>query len=358
MRVNGDMPINMLMDDEAYEESEELTHWGIKGMRWGIRRYQNKDGSLTPAGKKKLKAEGEKLKEQERVLKNRKSTKAKFDRLDAKRKALEDEKRELDGAEQKPQKGKLFGKNKTEKPAKKTVKDMSDAELVDAINRKRLEDTYAQLHPKVEKHPMMNKLKDEVLVPAAVNSGKKFLESALTKAGEKLLKDKVKVDPNSIEALTKVRDELKLKNEIENFKKGYGGKAVDDVKWANLKQKLDYEKTVADLKKSADEAARAAYEPRSRAEYERTGGTYSKTFSTSGSKKSGGVSVGEIIDGSPRSTKTSAAGKKKVDVIIDVYDYEDVTPSSIKSSPTTETGRSYIAGLLPAPGLPSPRDDD
>lgn len=30
-----------------------LTHWGIKGMKWGVRRYQNKDGSLTPAGKKR-----------------------------------------------------------------------------------------------------------------------------------------------------------------------------------------------------------------------------------------------------------------------------------------------------------------
>ena len=32
---------------------QELYHSGIKGMRWGVRRYQNKDGSLTPAGKKR-----------------------------------------------------------------------------------------------------------------------------------------------------------------------------------------------------------------------------------------------------------------------------------------------------------------
>lgn len=32
----------------------ELYHWGIKGMKWGIRRYQNKDGSLTLAGKKRI----------------------------------------------------------------------------------------------------------------------------------------------------------------------------------------------------------------------------------------------------------------------------------------------------------------
>jgi hypothetical protein len=31
----------------------ELYHAGVKGMKWGVRRYQNKDGSLTPAGKKR-----------------------------------------------------------------------------------------------------------------------------------------------------------------------------------------------------------------------------------------------------------------------------------------------------------------
>lgn len=31
-------------------ESNELIHHGIRGMRWGVRRYQNKDGSLTEEG--------------------------------------------------------------------------------------------------------------------------------------------------------------------------------------------------------------------------------------------------------------------------------------------------------------------
>lgn len=33
--------------------NNELYHHGILGQKWGVRRYQNEDGSLTPAGKKR-----------------------------------------------------------------------------------------------------------------------------------------------------------------------------------------------------------------------------------------------------------------------------------------------------------------
>ena len=37
-----------------YNYANELAHFGIKGMKWGVRRYQNKDGTLTSEGKKRV----------------------------------------------------------------------------------------------------------------------------------------------------------------------------------------------------------------------------------------------------------------------------------------------------------------
>lgn len=39
--------IDMLVSED------ELCHYGIKGQKWGIRRFQKKDGSLTPSGKER-----------------------------------------------------------------------------------------------------------------------------------------------------------------------------------------------------------------------------------------------------------------------------------------------------------------
>ena len=33
--------------------NSQIWHWGVRGMKWGVRRYQNADGSLTDAGRKR-----------------------------------------------------------------------------------------------------------------------------------------------------------------------------------------------------------------------------------------------------------------------------------------------------------------
>lgn len=45
----NDWTWNLDVDEEEY-----LAHHGVLGMKWGIRRYQNYDGSLTAAGRKRL----------------------------------------------------------------------------------------------------------------------------------------------------------------------------------------------------------------------------------------------------------------------------------------------------------------
>lgn len=43
-------------------ETNYLIHHGIKGQKWGVRRYQNADGTLTNAGKKRYDSEMKDLK--------------------------------------------------------------------------------------------------------------------------------------------------------------------------------------------------------------------------------------------------------------------------------------------------------
>lgn len=169
--------------------TDELYHWGIKGMRWGVRRYQNKDGSLTAAGKKR-------------------------------RAKLEGELKELNGVAKKGS-GDSDG---VVAPRKKSISEMSVSELKEATARMTAEKEYynarkalAEANPKQvsKRQEFTEKFIKEAIVPNAIEAGKKLASNAMDGLVKKITGDKV--DPNSLEALKKTYDKLEYKQKIDKM---------------------------------------------------------------------------------------------------------------------------------------------
>lgn len=165
----------------------ELYHWGIKGMKWGVRRYENKDGTLTDAGKKRYardarEKEYNKFDESTGTYYKQSKKKGRSDlKADANRYVTEDmerTKRLVDSGADVSRKSKQVMDNHTRRQEKSRLdlSGMSDQELRNQINRELLERQY-----------------NDVFNPPRVSKGKEYASKffdistdALTIAGSAL----------------------------------------------------------------------------------------------------------------------------------------------------------------------------
>ena len=176
--------------------SNELTHHGIKGMRWGVRRYQNEDGSLTYSGKKRAL----RMRDQYTKFSKDKKYRDKDGNLtySGRKKDLRMKERysELTG---KQLRGYAVVKNNQSKNVKKTnqkkISEMSDNELRDRINRINLEKQYTDLiknadsiNKQSEGKSFIKTVRSDVIKPVAIDLGRQALKSG----GVKILNNLVK----------------------------------------------------------------------------------------------------------------------------------------------------------------------
>lgn len=172
------------MGQEKLLSDEELYHHGILGQKWGLRRYQNADGTLTPEGRERMLARARKYESKANITVGESySTKLRRAKLNQKAKdaRYEIKKSDLKKARLK----KAAQKNSSENGTKKSVKDMSDDELKREIARAKLENEYNQLHPKHVSagQKFASYVFKRMILPSATSVGTAYF----TKVGKKWL---------------------------------------------------------------------------------------------------------------------------------------------------------------------------
>lgn len=133
-----------------------LVHYGVLGMKWGIRR--------SPA--ELARARGE------RAPKSAKKKTSFFSKKTVKKTSRNKKEETSKDAEK-------------EKSKKKSVSEMTDDELTSAIRRLDLERRYRELNPK--KVTLGKKIVDNVITPALTETGRNLLRDYTTKVGKQLL---------------------------------------------------------------------------------------------------------------------------------------------------------------------------
>lgn len=128
----------------------DLQHHGIKGQRWGVRRFQNSNGSLTPAGKKRYGYDDNKVNSSD-VKRLKKAIKtANKDAKSLRKAGYTKEADTIDGVVKKNTVRLEKAKNYKGEQHNR-VKKMSDQELRQKINRIKMENEYKNLTKETNK---------------------------------------------------------------------------------------------------------------------------------------------------------------------------------------------------------------
>lgn len=120
-------------------DKDTLYHHGILGMKWGVRRYQNKDGTLTSVGKRRADKEKKKAKVSDKQSATTKMKEMTDSELKERIARLELEKRYADLSKDKEKtkinKGKAFVMDVIEKSGQNIASQVATYVLGTAVNK-------------------------------------------------------------------------------------------------------------------------------------------------------------------------------------------------------------------------------
>ena len=147
-----------------YSLNLSLYHSGVKGMKWGVRRYQNEDGTLTELGKRRLARYNEGRKDNKRLNEDKMTKEEKtvlaenFVSDD-----IKNTKRTLDDSRNAVSNIKNVVREIPTKRERLDLSNMSDQELREQINRERLEREYNDLFSKPSRTEKAKKITLDII---------------------------------------------------------------------------------------------------------------------------------------------------------------------------------------------------